>query len=432
MAFATVWNYCVPLTVITVACLVRTAHCQAVQAENVTVLEGGTAQISCRLQNYDGSIVVIQNPRRQTLFFNGTRALKDDRFQMVLFTPRLVRITLTNVSVSDEGGYFCQLYTDSTHHQVATLSVLVPPETPTVEVKQEAVEGGEAELTCVTPRSKPAATLRWIRNGRELPGVVSQQDNVKTFSVSSTIRIPVERKDNGAALSCEAFHPALAGQRRIRHYRLDVYFAPTVRIVPPSGILREGDSLSLTCSVTGNPLPRNTQWSKINDTLPERAEISGPTLQISRLSQSHNGTYLCQAQNNYGRAADHYTLLVYDNVSVTTMVPPTPTSTQPITSHPATPTLLTPSFALDPEDPGAVVETHSAVPYAVIGGVLALLVFTVICVLIVTIWCSVRQKGNALTKTHVSSNTDDSFARSGCILTIFHYIFHWHVFSFLS
>ncbi|XP_034554505.1 cell adhesion molecule 4 isoform X3 [Notolabrus celidotus] len=349
MAFATVWNYCVPLAFITVACLVRTARCQAVQAENVTVLEGGTAQISCRLQNYDGSIVVIQNPRRQTLFFNGTRALKDDRFQMVLFTPRLVRITLTNVSVSDEGGYFCQLYTDATHHQVATLSVSVPPETPTVEVKQEAVEGGEVELSCVSPRSKPAATLRWIRNGREIPGVVSQQDNQKTFAVSSTIRIPVERKDNGAALSCEAFHPALGGQKRIRHYRLDVYFAPTVRIVPPTGILREGDSLSLTCSVTGNPLPRNTQWSKINDTLPERAEISGPTFQISRLSQSHNGTYLCQAQNNYGRAADHYTLLVYDNVSVTTMAPPPPPTTQQITSHPTTPTRLITRAAPDPK-----------------------------------------------------------------------------------
>lgn len=54
-------------------------------------------------------------------------------------------------------------------------------------------------------------------------------------------------------------------------------------------------------------------------------------------------------------------------------------------------------LSCSPSDPGAVVETHSAVPYAVIGGVLALLVFTVICVLIVTIWCSVRQKGNALT-----------------------------------
>ncbi|XP_029116019.1 cell adhesion molecule 4 isoform X6 [Scleropages formosus] len=288
-------------------------RCQAVQAENVTVLEGGTAQISCKLQNYDGSIVVIQNPRRQTLFFNGTRALKDDRFQMVLFTPRLVRITLRNVSVWDEGGYFCQLYTDDTHHQVATLSVIVPPEVPTVEVKSQAVEGGEVELTCLSPRSKPPTTLRWMRDRREIPGVVSQQDNGKTVSVSNTIRIPVERRDNGAAISCEASHPALNGQRKVRHYRLDVHFAPTVRIVPPPGILREGDSLTLTCSVSGNPVPRNVQWSRVNDTLPERAETSDSTLTISRLSQSHNGTYLCQAHNNYGRAADHYMLLVYEH-----------------------------------------------------------------------------------------------------------------------
>ncbi|XP_078789755.1 cell adhesion molecule 4 isoform X9 [Oryzias latipes] len=354
------WNYCVPVSILLVACLVNTARCQAVQAESVTVLEGGTAHISCHLQNYDGSIVVIQNPRRQTLFFNGTRALKEDRFQMVLFTPHLMRISLTNVSVSDEGGYYCQLYTESTHHHVATLSVLVPPETPTVEVKQEAVEGGQAELTCMSPRSKPAATLRWMRNGREIPGDVSQQENGKTFSVFSTIRIPVERKDNGAALNCEATHPALNDQKKIRHYRLDVYFAPTVRIIYPLGILREGDSLTLTCSVTGNPLPRHIQWSKINDTLPERAEISGPTLQISRLSQSHNGTYLCQAQNNFGRAADQYTLLVYD--------------------------------------PGAIVDSQSAVPYKAIAVVLALLVFTVICVLVVTIWCSVRQKGSYRTR----------------------------------
>ncbi|XP_056330896.1 cell adhesion molecule 4 isoform X1 [Danio aesculapii] len=362
---------------------------QAVQAENVTVLEGGTAQISCRLQNYDGSIVVIQNPRRQTLFFNGTRALKDDRFQMVLFTPKLVRITLTNVSVSDEGGYFCQLYTDDTHHQVATLSVVVPPEVPSVEVKTEAVEGGEVELTCLSLRSKPPATLRWVRDRREIPGVISQQENGKTVSVSNTIRIPVERKDNGAALSCEASHPALVSQKRVRHYSLDVHFAPTVKIVPPQGILREGDSLSLTCSVTGNPLPRDIQWSRVNDTLPERAEKTGNILHMSRLSQSHNGTYLCQAHNNYGRAADHYTLLVYVSVA----------QSHPAIAHPNLPS------SKEYQDPGAVVETHSAVPYAVIGGILALLVFTVICVLIVTIWCSVRQKGSYL--THEASGLDE-------------------------
>ncbi|KAG7457691.1 hypothetical protein MATL_G00229940 [Megalops atlanticus] len=367
MAFIAVWNYLSSYFVVFALFSLRTVQCQAVEAENVTVLEGGTAQISCRLQNYDGSIVVIQNPRRQTLFFNGTRALRDDRFQMVLFTPLLVRITLSNVSVWDEGGYFCQLYTDDTHHQVATLSVIVPPEVPLVEVKAQPVEGAEVELTCVSTRSKPAAVLRWIRDRLEIPGVVSQQDNGKTVSVSNTIRIPVDRRDDGAVLSCEASHPALGVQRRIRHYRLDVHFPPTVHIEPPPGILTEGDSLTLTCSITGNPLPRSVQWSRVNSTLPERAEIGGSSLIVPRLSRTDNGTYLCQAHNLYGRAADHYTLLVYD--------------------------------------PGAVVETHSAVPFAVIGGVLALLVFAVICVLIVTTWCSLRQKGSYL--THEASGLDE-------------------------
>lgn len=49
------------------------ARAQEVQAENVTVAEGGQAEINCKLHQYDGSIVVIQNPYRQTLFFNGTR-----------------------------------------------------------------------------------------------------------------------------------------------------------------------------------------------------------------------------------------------------------------------------------------------------------------------------------------------------------------------
>ncbi len=111
-------------------------------------------------------------------------ALKDDRFQMVLFTPRLVRIALTNVSVSDEGGYFCQLYTDDTHHQVATLSVVVPPEVPTVEVKTEAVEGGEVELTCVSPRSKPPATLRWVRDRREIAGAFNLNVTIIVISHS--------------------------------------------------------------------------------------------------------------------------------------------------------------------------------------------------------------------------------------------------------
>uniref|UniRef100_A0A8C5R8P3 Cell adhesion molecule 4 n=1 Tax=Leptobrachium leishanense TaxID=445787 RepID=A0A8C5R8P3_9ANUR len=340
---------------------------QEVQAENVTVIEGGTAEISCQLHQYDGSIVVIQNPSRQTLFFNGTRALKDDRFQLIEFNQKMVKIHLVNAKLDDEGGYFCQLYTEDTHHQIATLTVLVPPENPLVEVSEQAVEGGEVELTCMAPRTKPAATLTWRRDRRELRGFPSKQENGKIFSIMNTIRFPVERRDNGEIITCEASHAALKGQKKQTQYVLDVQYSPTARIQASQTVVREGDELNLKCDVTGNPRPTEIIWSRLNDSLPERAQIQGDLLTFSSLSLQDNGTYSCQVSNKHGRSSDQYVLVVYD--------------------------------------PGAIIEAQMQVPYSVIGGILALLVFLVICVLIVMVWCSVRQKGSYL--THEASGLDE-------------------------
>ncbi|NXR20294.1 CADM4 protein, partial [Cinclus mexicanus] len=227
---------------------------QEVQAENVTVLEGGTAEITCHLHRYDGSIVVIQNPARQTLFFNGTRALKDERFELAEFSRRRLRLRLARARLDDEGGYFCQLYADDTHHQIATLTVLVPPEEPQVEAAALAVEGGEVELTCLVPRARPLATLRWYRDRRELPGDSRHRQVGKVFWQSSVLRLRVERRDHGAIVTCEATHPALGrGQRRLTQYQLDVQYPPSARIHPSQSVLREGDTLVLTCATNGNP-----------------------------------------------------------------------------------------------------------------------------------------------------------------------------------
>ncbi|XP_053547174.1 cell adhesion molecule 4 [Bombina bombina] len=348
-------------------CTAEKVFSQEVQAENVTVVEGGMAEISCRLHQYDGSIVVIQNPSRQTLFFNGTRALRDERFQMVEFTQKLVKIHLTNAKLDDEGGYFCQLYTEDTHHQIATLTVLVPPENPLVEVNEQAVEGGEIELTCISPRTKPAASLRWYRDRKELKGIASKQENIKTFSITNSIRFTVDRKDNGEIVTCEASHPALKGQKKQTQYVLDVQFSPIARIQSSQSVVREGELLTLKCEVTGNPRPTEIIWSRLNDSLPERAQIQGDLLTFPALSMQDNGTYSCQVSNKRGRSSDQYVLVVYD--------------------------------------PGAIIAAQTQVPYAVIGGILALLVFLVICVLIVMVWCSVRQKGSYL--THEASGLDE-------------------------
>ncbi|MGH0172684.1 UNVERIFIED_CONTAM: hypothetical protein FKN15_063902 [Acipenser sinensis] len=75
---------------------------QAVQAENVTVTEGGQAEINCKLQSYDGSIVVIQNPHRQTLFFNGTRGEQPRETHVLTGARARVGVTETRPGQADQ------------------------------------------------------------------------------------------------------------------------------------------------------------------------------------------------------------------------------------------------------------------------------------------------------------------------------------------
>lgn len=43
-----------------------------------------------------------------------------------------------------------------------------------VEVREQAVEGGEVELSCLVPRSRPVAVLRWYRDRKELKGITPE------------------------------------------------------------------------------------------------------------------------------------------------------------------------------------------------------------------------------------------------------------------
>lgn len=55
---------------------------------------------------------------------SASAALKDGRFQLVNFTDNELRVSLSNVSLSDEGRYVCQLYTDPPQEAYADITVL--------------------------------------------------------------------------------------------------------------------------------------------------------------------------------------------------------------------------------------------------------------------------------------------------------------------
>lgn len=58
-------------------------------------------------------------------------ALKDARFQLVNFSDNELRVSLSNVSLSDEGRYICQFYTDPPQEAYADITVLSTTTTQT-------------------------------------------------------------------------------------------------------------------------------------------------------------------------------------------------------------------------------------------------------------------------------------------------------------
>nr|XP_046265973.1 cell adhesion molecule 1a isoform X4 [Scatophagus argus] len=343
---------------------------QNLVTENVSVVEGDVAIISCRVKNNDDSVIQLLNPNRQTIYFRDMRPLKDARFQLVNFSDNELRVSLSNVSLSDEGRYVCQLYTDPPQEAYADITVLIPPGNPIIESRDEVLrEGNETEMTCTAMSSKPAATIRWMKGDKELPGKPKVELTYdKMYTVTSRLTFTVSKEDDGVPVVCIVDHPAVKDFQAQKY--LEVQYKPEVKIVVefPQGLTREGENLELTCQAKGKPQPQRVNWVKVDDDVPSHAVITGGDLYIENLNKSYNGTYRCMASNSVGESFDDYILYVYDSRA----------------------------------GEGA----PRTVDHAVIGGVVAVVVFAMLCLLIVLGRYFARHKGTYF--THEAKGADDA------------------------
>uniref|UniRef100_A0AAY4ABM3 Cell adhesion molecule 1 n=1 Tax=Denticeps clupeoides TaxID=299321 RepID=A0AAY4ABM3_9TELE len=380
---------------------------QNLVTDNVSVVEGETATISCRIKNNDDSVIQLLNPNRQTIYFREFRPLKDARFQLVNFSDNELRVALSNVSLSDEGRYVCQLYTDPPQEAYAEITVLIPPGNPIIESREEVVsEGNETEMTCTATGSKPAASIRWMKGDQELKGKFKvDQTFDKMFTVTSWLRFTVTKEDDGVPVVCIVDHPAVKDFQAQKY--LEVQYKPEVKIVVefPEGLTREGENLELTCRAKGKPQPHQVNWVKVDDDVPSHAVITGTDLFIENLNKSYNGTYRCVASNAVGESYDDYILYVYD-------APTTPSPTTVTTTTIATSTrTVSVSGALMSStcyftDSRAGEGAPRTVDHAVIGGVVAVVVFAMLCLLIVLGRYFARHKGTYF--THEAKGADDA------------------------
>uniref|UniRef100_A0A8D1NMK2 Ig-like domain-containing protein n=1 Tax=Sus scrofa TaxID=9823 RepID=A0A8D1NMK2_PIG len=348
--------------------------------KDVTVIEGEVATISCQVNKSDDSVIQLLNPNRQTIYFRDFRPLKDSRFQLLNFSSSELKVSLTNVSISDEGRYFCQLYTDPPQESYTTITVLVPPRNLMIDIQKDtAVEGEEIEVNCTAMASKPATTIRWFKGNKELKGEMQ----IARYPELIYSVVSISAVQHSDPVVCIHSFPQPFS---IMFYpkRLDiVLYKPQVHIqmtYPLQGLTREGDALELTCEAIGKPQPVMVTWVRVDDEMPQHAVLSGPNLFINNLNKTDNGTYRCEASNIVGKAHSDYMLYVYDTTA---------------TTEPAV------------HDSRAGEEgSIRAVDHAVIGGVVAVVVFAMLCLLIILGRYFARHKGTYF--THEAKGADDA------------------------
>uniref|UniRef100_A0A3Q0S9N4 Cell adhesion molecule 3 n=1 Tax=Amphilophus citrinellus TaxID=61819 RepID=A0A3Q0S9N4_AMPCI len=336
-----------------------------------TVPAGGTVILTCRVAESDNSSLQWSNTAQQTLYFGEKRALRDNRIQLHRSTPTELSITISDVQLSDEGEYTCSIFTMPVRTARATVTVLGVPGKPQISGFEHAVKEGEkVTLTCTSTGSKPPAKLRWYKGDQLLEGgpeVVEPVEDNPTYNVSSELTLEVSASDDNTLIACAVNHPSLApGDKRSEH-ALRVLYSPNVQIQPESDLPREGEKFSLRCSGNGNPEPTNYVWDKKDGELPLLAKPDGAVLNFLTLNKSDNGVYVCHADNGIGNSQGEYTLLV--------------------------------------QDPTAM-STTSGMDHAVIGGVVAVIVFILLCLLIVLGRYLIRHKGTYL--THEAKGSDDA------------------------
>uniref|UniRef100_A0A3B3HG08 Cell adhesion molecule 3 n=1 Tax=Oryzias latipes TaxID=8090 RepID=A0A3B3HG08_ORYLA len=338
-----------------------------------TVPVGGTVTLTCRVAESDNSSLQWSNTAQQTLYFGGKRALRDNRIQLYRSLPTELSITIADVQLSDEGEYTCSIFTMPVRTARATVTVLGVPSKPQISGSEDAVmEGETVTLTCTSTGSKPPAKIQWYKGAEELTGegcrqYVNPLPDGLTYNVSSTLSLTVSSNDDNVPITCAVNHPSLALGDKRSEQALRVLYSPIIQIQPEKGLPREGGKFSLQCLTNGNPEPANYIWERRDGDLPLLAKPDGAVLYFSMLNKSDNGVYVCHADNGIGKSSGEYTLQV--------------------------------------QDPTAM-STSSGVDHAVIGGVVAVIVFILLCLLIVFGRYLIRHKGTYL--THEAKGSDDA------------------------
>ncbi|NWI54501.1 CADM3 protein, partial [Calyptomena viridis] len=271
-----------------------------------------------------------------------------------------------------------------------------------------------ARLLCRSSGSKPAALLRWRMGNRELSDEgteVMEDPNGKTFTVSSRVEFRVTKEDNEAEVTCSVDHESLQNSERSTTAKLQVHCTwhrgvggVEEALASPRVLLGPWGCLS--------PIPfRSPQeflWEKEGSDAPLQLS-SDSVLIFPFLNKSDSGTYVCTATSSMGSVVAKYNLDVSGEWGgggrgcVSSGKGHGAAALQGLSLLLSFLSFLSPPPAWADASP---VPSTSSTYHAMIGGVVAVIVFLLLSLLIVLGHYLIRHKGTYL--THEAKGSDDA------------------------
>ncbi|XP_019208174.1 nectin-1 isoform X4 [Oreochromis niloticus] len=242
---------------------------------SVTVVQGDTAVLPCKLRLIDTTEDLTQitwqkrtrekpsndnfitvGPSQEPQFVHR----RDDRFKYIgNFNDKNGTLQFSNVALKDEGSYTCifTLFPGGTKKTEIPLKVNVPPFTsvmdnlPTLDTEEVLF------ATCTAAGSRPPAEVRWLTGvlGDKLRTTTNyiHYSNGTTTTVSSLFGVPT-REINGHQVQCVISSYAMSTEETLP-FIIQVYFSPTeVNMKAISGH-------SFECVTEANP-NANFTWSR--------------------------------------------------------------------------------------------------------------------------------------------------------------------------
>ncbi|XP_069470186.1 cytotoxic and regulatory T-cell molecule [Ambystoma mexicanum] len=187
-------------------------YVQNTPTENVSVKEGHTLSLKCVGSASDSSPLQWSNPKGFVAFFNNRRVLKDTRYTLTHYSPQELTISLSAVTVQDEGVYTCLLYSHPVRTTRVHVTVQAAPSSPVLEVRVNNLQQ-RVVLSCFTGGSRPPPRVTWLlENGMEVYGDTRYDFEPDGMKCNTTSTLTVRSYPQNSRAECVVRHESLGSE----------------------------------------------------------------------------------------------------------------------------------------------------------------------------------------------------------------------------